>query len=305
MPPAIRSAFSIFAATILAGCLALLVAAVPRASQSVPPAKAVAPAEAASPPYLGFDRNEYPGNAALPLLRQTFSFSGYWLNVPPGDTSNTWQGKRAALTASGFGFLVLFNGRLDRALKSESNARTLGASDAAAAVAGATREGFPAGTVIFLDQEEGGQMLPEQQAYVYAWVDGINASGFRAGIYCSGLAAKKSRNATDITANDLQEHAAGRKMIFFIYNDACPPSPGCAFPKQAPSLRPLLPQQSGIPFAEVWQFAQSPRRRNLTATCPSHYDADGNCYAPLFSRADAMDIDVESATSPDPSSGRR
>jgi len=29
--------------------------------------------------YLGFDRNEYPGDAALPVLRKTFSFSGYEL----------------------------------------------------------------------------------------------------------------------------------------------------------------------------------------------------------------------------------
>ena len=60
-------------------------------------------------------------------------------------------------------------------------------SDAAAAVASAKREGFPAKTIIFLDQEQGGRMLPEQKAYIYAWVDGVTAAGFRAGIYCSGM----------------------------------------------------------------------------------------------------------------------
>ena len=34
-------------------------------------------------------------------------------------------------------------------------------------------------------------MLPEQKAYIYAWVDGVAAAGFRAGVYCSGIAAKE------------------------------------------------------------------------------------------------------------------
>ena len=71
------------------------------------------------------------------------------------------------------------------------NAGRLGRSDAEAAVAAARREGFREGTVIFLDQEEGGRMLPEQKAYIYAWVDGMGAAGFRAGIYCSGIAARR------------------------------------------------------------------------------------------------------------------
>src|SRR5579872_4663181 len=92
------------------------------------------PAAVASSAYLGFDRNLYPGDAALKSLRQTFSFSGYWLNNPPNETSNTWEGKRQVLTLNGFGFLVLFNGRLDRQLKSPADAKSLGTKDAAAAV---------------------------------------------------------------------------------------------------------------------------------------------------------------------------
>ena len=250
--------------------------------------------------YLGFDRNIYPGDAALRLLKQTFSFCGYWLNVPPGETSNTWQGKRQVLTLRGFGFLVLFNGRLERQLKSLPNSRMLGMRDAAVAVLAARNEGFPGGTIIFLDQEEGGRMLPEQREYVYAWVDAVNASGYRAGVYCSGIPARERGGATIITANDLQDNANGRKIVFLVYNDSCPPSPGCAFPRDPPT-----PQQSGVPFASVWQFAQSPRRREITARCPSKYGADGNCYAPLFQPTDGLNIDINSADSPDPSAGPR
>ena len=35
--------------------------------------------------YLGFDRNAYPGDANLKALHQTFSYTGYWLNNPPGE----------------------------------------------------------------------------------------------------------------------------------------------------------------------------------------------------------------------------
>ena len=128
---------------------------------------------AISQSVLGFDRNDYPGDDALPALRHTFSFSSYWLNNPPGASANSWLGKRDVLARNNFGFLVLFNGRASGELKSEAAAVRLGASDANAASAGATREGFPEATVIFLDQEEGGRMLPPQKAYIYAWLDGV------------------------------------------------------------------------------------------------------------------------------------
>ena len=87
----------------------------------------------------------------------------------------------------------MFDGRLLTELKTVSNAARLGKSDGQAAIAAAQREGFPAGAVIFLDQEEGGRMLPEQRTYIHTWVDRINVAGFRAGIYCSGIAAKEAQ----------------------------------------------------------------------------------------------------------------
>jgi hypothetical protein len=290
-----RTSLSVALATVFFACgLGLLVSSAPVGIQ------ATRPAGASSRSYLGFDRNRYPGDPPLKLLRQTFSFSGYWLNTPPNETSNTWEGKREILTSNGFGFLVLFNGRLYRELKAPADPRTLGRNDAVVAVRAAKREGFSSGTVIFLDQEEGGRMLPGQRAYVYAWIDAVDASGYRAGVYCSGIPANETGGVTIITANDLRDNADGRKIAFLVYNDSCPPSPGCAFPRNPPS-----PQQSGIPFAVIWQFAQSPRRPELTARCPSNYHVDGNCYAPLLQSAGGVNIDLDSADSPDPSSGRR
>ncbi len=181
--------------------------------------------------YLGFDRNNYPGDANLKVLRQTFSYSGYWLSKPPGENSNSWAGKRRTLQAAGFGFLVLFNGRTDAQIKSAGDAAKLGSSDAATAVSAARREGFPSQTIIFLDQEEGGRLLPEQRSYLHAWVDGVNAVSFRAGVYCSGIASKEASGASIVTAEDIRQNAGGRKLEYWVVNDACPPSPGCAFPK--------------------------------------------------------------------------
>ena len=166
------------------------------------------------PSYLGFDRNNYPGDQNLKVLRETFSYTGFWLNHPPSARTNTWSGKRKTLQSAGFGFLVLFNGRLFNELKSVSYASKLGKSDAQAAVAAARREGFPARTIIFLDQEQGGRMLPEQKAYIYAWVDGVTAGRFRAGIYCSGISAAKEGGEDIVTADDIRQNAGARKIVY-------------------------------------------------------------------------------------------
>ena len=246
--------------------------------------------------YLGFDRNEYPGDAVLPALRQTFSFAGYWLNAPPGAKGTSWTGKRDAVKKAGLGFLLLFNGRLDAEIKKAACAAELGHSDGDTAVAAARHEGFPNGSVIFLDQEEGGRMLPDQKVYIYAWVDEVTRSGYQAGIYCSGLAAKEG-NGSVVTANDLLENSAGRNIEFFVSNDSCPPSPGCSYRQQPPQ-----PSASSTRFASVWQYAQSPRRRDFARGC-SNYAGDGNCYPPKLLE-EKIFVDLDSANSPDPSRGR-
>ena len=252
--------------------------------------------EAQNLSYLGFDRNDYPGDSNLKTLRQTFAYAGYWLNIPPGAKANTWPGHRATVEAAGFGFLVLFNGRLYAELKSEANARRMGKSDGSMAVSSARREGFPPGTIIFLDQEQGGRMLPEQKAYIYAWVDAIVAAGFRAGIYCSGMASPDEQHA--VTAKDIRQNAGSRQITYWAINYGCPPSPGCSFPQRPPG-----PVKSGVDFAEVWQFAQSPQRKDVPGHC-TNYNPDGNCYPPGTSASQRLHVDLNSSNSPDPSHGR-
>jgi hypothetical protein len=252
-------------------------------------------------PYLGFDRNDYPGDAALATLRRDFSFTGYWLNNPPGERQNTWQGKREVLLQHGFGFLVLFNGRLDTQIlktkKSGTSPAALGKSDAAAAIAAARREHFPSHTILFLDQEEGGRLLPEQAEYLFAWTEEVVRSGYRSGVYASGQPVNEGHGHTITTAEDISNHVAAQHLqpiALWVAQDACPPSNGCV-------LQPPSPAVSGTPDAMVWQYVQSPRRRSITAACAKTYAADGNCYAPGLS---GLYLDLNSSDSPDPSHGR-
>ena len=139
-------------------------------------------------------------------------------------------------------------------------------------------------------------MLPEQRAYIHAFVDALTRAGYRAGIYCSGISFRESAGVSVVTANDIRDHAEGREIHFFISNDQCPPSPGCAFPNPAPN-----PGSSGIDFADIWQFAQSPRRPEMTASCRQTYAQDGSCYPPGAPQNSHLYLDVDTANSADPS----
>jgi len=247
--------------------------------------------------YLGFDRNIYPGDSSLPILRKSFVFTSYWLSPPPGEKRNTWKGKRELLLSQGFGFLVLFRGPDSGELKNETSAKEKGTKDAGEAVVAAKEEGFAARTVIFLDIEEGGRLPETYHAYLRSWSEELKSAGFIAGVYCSGIPVNEEPGVSITTADDIRNHAPTREIVVWAYNDACPPSPGCAFPGNPPG-----PSASGISYAAIWQFAQSPRRRKLTARCPAKYAPDGNCYAP-GDTAHTWFLDVNSATSPNPSAG--
>jgi hypothetical protein len=256
--------------------------------------------------YAGFDRNDYPGDAALPELRKHFAFAGYWLNNPPGETRNTWVGKRDVLLSQGFGFVIVANGRLDaqilRARKQGKPPATLAREDAAKIVAAASREGFPPGAILFLDQEEGGRLLPRQAAYLLAWTEAVAASAYRPGVYASGKQVDDGpgpdgKPATITTIQDIRAQVAAghlHEIAFWVYQDACPPAPGCV-------VTPPPPDLSGTLNSIAWQYAQSPRERSITLACGKTYSPSGNCEIPGPTH---LAVDLSSSNSPDPSHGR-
>jgi hypothetical protein len=281
------TALSIFALAAIAALFA-------SAAQLQPTADAHSPRH-----YLGFDRNIYPGDVAMKLLRKDFTFTSYWLSPPPGEKTNTWGGKRELLRSQGFGFLVLYRGRDSGELKNEADGKSKGARDAEEAIAAAKAEHFSQGTIIFLDIEEGGRLPETYHIYLATWSEVLTHAGYRAGVYCSGIPVKEEPGVSITTADDIQRHAASREIAMWVFNDVCPPSPGCTFPQNPP---PAV--RSGISYAAVWQFAQSPRRKERTARCAATYHRDGNCYAP-GDTAHAWFLDVNTATSPDPSGGAK
>jgi hypothetical protein len=249
--------------------------------------------------YLGFDRNIYPGDAAVPVLRKSFTFTGYWLSRPPGEKTNTWLGKRKLLHSQGFGFIVLYRGRASCEFNKATDASQKGTLDARNAASAAKVEGFARGTVIFLDIEEGGRLADLYHSYLRAWTDTLVETGYRSGVYCSGMPVDEGGGVSIITADDIRNHIGEREIVYWVYNDACPPSPGCASMQKPPP-----PSASGISYAAVWQFAQSPHRREFTKRCAATYHADGSCYA-TGDTSHAWHLDINTATSPDPSAGAR
>lgn len=283
--------------TVCVGCLVILglTAMLWGATKRKP---TVSAKQEAAKTYLGFDRNPYPGDEALPRLREDFSFAGYWLGPPPGEQTNSWAGKRALLLAHGFGLAVLFAARSTNELKTEEWAVRTGTADAHKASAAARAEGFGPRTIIFLDLEEGGRLATAFHAYLRSWVDELSGEGYRAGVYCSGMPVSEGQGISITTAEDIQNHIGPRDLTYWIYNDACPPSPGCVQGKNPPS-----PAASGSSRAIIWQFAQSPRRKEFTARCAASY-YQGNCYAE-GDNAHQWFLDLDTATVPDPSAAGR
>lgn len=276
-------------------------------SSSANPTPAAGSIGAVAGGFRGFDSNDYPGDAPMATLHNTFAFTGYWLTNPPGENSNTWTGKRALLRQQGWGFLALANGRLDKeilkAQKTGTSPAFLARKDATAAIAAAHSEGFPAHTILFLDQEEGGLLLPEQAAYLLFWAETVASSDYRPGVYASGQPVPNGPGQTITTVEDIRAHVMKNHLhpiAMFAAQDACPPAPGCTVNAKPLSSSGTITLSSGGDLI-AWQYSQSPRRPELTRACSNTYAADGNCYAPGVPTV-LLDMDV--ASSADPSHGR-
>ncbi len=309
---AAAAASPLLGAVFIAGCNSSSHASANEGHPVTAGTQAAPAAVTAGPAYLGFDRNDYPGDAALAALHQHFAYTGFWLNNPPGEQANSWSGHRSQLVAAGFGFLVLWNGRLDAEIRrAETRDRlspdALGRRDAQSAITAARREGFPGGTTIFLDQEEGGRLLPEQSAYFFGFTEALAAGPFRAGSYLSGQPSDDGpgtdgKRIMITTAQDVRETIAAKHLhpvALWVAQDACPPAPGCTVEPAA--VAHLQPKDSGTLDAIVWQYAQSPQRPELTHACAATYAKDGNCHA---GATPELFLDLNLATSPDPSHGR-
>lgn len=196
--------------TLLAG-IALLAGCNAADSIAPPPSPPVQP-PAGTVTHRGFDTSIYPGDAAMTAWKSgsPYKWSGFYLSAPCHKDAS-WSGKRALLSTLGWGIAVIFVGQqtfdgvptilatrigavdlpdpISRATVSATCSRTLltrdqGLVDADDAIAKTLAEGFPAGTVIFLDLEHMDVVTAAMESYYRAWAERVLAHGrYRPGVY--------------------------------------------------------------------------------------------------------------------------
>ena len=178
----------------------------------------------------GFDTGVYPGDAVMRTWRgaSPYEWVGYYLPAPcHRDVS--WAGKRSALIEMGWGTAAIYVGQQDwgqmpdrlapqqPAVDSAAAARNppatpqppqtsvqaaapacsasnlvggRGTTDADDAIARAAAEGFPAGSVVYLDVERVQAVSMPLVNYVREWAGRMLAEGrYLPGIYCHRLNA--------------------------------------------------------------------------------------------------------------------
>lgn len=211
----------------------------------------------------GFDASVYPGDAAMRAWlapSSPYEWAGYYLAAPcHGNTS--WLGRRASLATLEWGTAVLYVGQQtwegvptsalvapdssapQRVMQSATCSRTMlsgaqGTIEGSDAAAKTANEGFPAGTVIFLDIEYMTTVTQAMRDYYQSWVAQVLADGrYLPGIYCH------KSNAATIYADVKAEFTARRPTAtpqFWITSQS-----GFSLDKS--------PIDVGHAFANVWQ----------------------------------------------------
>jgi len=215
------------------------------------------------PAHPGFDTSVYPGDAAMRAWaapNSPYEWAGYYLAAPcHGNTS--WLGHRAFLGSLGWGTALLYVGQQTwegvataqlttpappataRVAQSATSSRTMlsgaqGTIEGSDAAAKTANEGFPAGTVIFLDIEYMSTITQPMRDYYRSWVAQVLADGrYLPGIYCH------KSNAAAIHADVNEEFLTRRPTAtpqFWIAGTT-----GFSLDR--------VPTDVGHPFANVWQ----------------------------------------------------
>lgn len=162
---------------------------------------------------------------------------GYYL-AAPSHPHSTWLGKRAQLSAAGWGIVPVFVGQQVIPPGSQNPSAATGVTDGNQAVTQMTNEGFALDSCVYLDLENGPPLTDAQRDYVNNWCDTVQKGSFAPGIYCSHLlAAQVSTLRPDC-----------RIWVFKLTTQPSPvPNP---FPDPDPA-------GSGFSGAAIWQLAQN------------------------------------------------
>ncbi len=226
----------------------------------------------------------------FPFCEKRLPSASYWLSPPPLEKTNTWRRPARTIT---FARIRLF-ASVPRPSESRTQERS-GSGRRRELSTRATRlppqraKAFQRKRSFFSILKKAAACPRRITLICTPGLEGLAEAGYRSGAYCSGIPIKEEPGVTITTADDIRAHAPSADFVYFVFNDVCPPSPGCTFPQNPPA-----PATSGIPYAALWQYAQSPRRMERTAHCAPGYHADGNCYAP-GDTAHAWFLDADTA----------
>lgn len=233
-------------------------AAVPATSVLETAARAVA----GNGRHLGFDTHSYPGDRAMKAWRASdanYEWVGYYLPAPC-HKDDSWSGTRERLAEMDWGVAVIYVGqqtwtdpahrsRMTKAelARAERNGATClpsfvngerGRTEGRDAVARTAAEGFPVGTVIYLDLERMEIVPPHMRDYYREWVAQVLADGrFVPGVYVHTHNAK-------VVYRDVRGQYAAAGI------DADPPfwvAGGSGFDRDRD------PADVGHTFAQAWQ----------------------------------------------------
>jgi Rv2525c-like, glycoside hydrolase-like domain len=205
------------------------------------------------PNFAGFDRDLYPGDAAMQAIIQNTNlrWCGFYLAPAPSHLDQSWMTKCAFLKGLGFGLAPIYVGQQVQGPGSHNVTAAQGTIDGQNAAQLASQAAFGNGSIIFLDIEQGPPIQPATIAYYVAWVAGVTANGFAPGVYCSHAQLPQALFNAD------------NRPVFWIFNlnhFTCDPSAATSsrilIPRNAPFPAPD-PASGGVSFAKLLQFAQS------------------------------------------------
>jgi hypothetical protein len=206
--------------------------------------------------HLGFDTHSYPGDRAMQAWRATYEWVGFYLPAPC-HKDDSWSGTRPALARMNYGVAVIYVGQqtwsdhkpLSRAQQAAAKANgaqclpefvsgARGLAEADDAIARTAAEGFPPGTIIYLDLERMDLVPERMRQYYREWTARVLADGrYVPGVYAHTYNA-------DLVYRDLRGVYASAGI------DADPPfwvAGGRGF------HRDVSPSDVGHTFAHTWQ----------------------------------------------------
>ncbi len=166
--------------------------------------------------------------------------------------------------------------------------------DAAAAISAAKAEGFAPGAIVFLDQEEGGRLLPEQSAYLFSWIEAIRGSQYRPGVYCSGIPVADGASKIT-TAEQILSHEGNRPVALWVVQRRMPACSGLQSTQKISFER-----NSASARLAVREIAP----HGICSPVCRTYATDNNCYAPGLPHSAQTFVDLNVSSSADPSGGR-